>query len=69
MPKRLSDEQKRQITHLLQDDVPTPADETIKDSVKRALRLSDEELQELGEEIADYVEAYFENLLRARCQP
>lgn len=62
MGRKLDGAQQRKIVELVRANQATPAEETIGDSIQRALGLSEEEYRELSDEIGDYVEALFEGL-------
>lgn len=64
MAKQLNEGQKRAIDELLQSDKPILAEETIEDSIKKVLRLSDQECFELLESIENHTVEFFENLER-----
>jgi hypothetical protein len=60
MAKQLSEKQKKVIDRLLQSDKGTSADETVEDTIKKKLKLSNEEYGELESEIDKCITGFFE---------
>ena len=63
MSIQLNNSQKMKINRLLKSNQKTPADETIGDTIKKCLRLSDEQYRELDEQINAYVEKFFDDMM------
>jgi hypothetical protein len=59
----LNEAQKKKINALLMSDQRTPGNVTIGDKIKKRLKLSDDEFNELNDEIENYIVSFFDNLL------
>jgi len=63
MVRQLSEEEKRKISRFLSSGKGTPGDETPGESIKKKLKLSDAEYEELESEIDKYMTNFFSEYL------